>query len=1152
MALTVTATQGGTTNAGMAVSVLLYSNAASPAAQAAGGKTGSVSLGAAGATQLAITPNATGSRIVGAMTNGVQTLFTANAASTMLANSDSAIPSAWGTCKSSAATTSGTPVTIGASAPTTGQGQIALAEILASGGTLTENTGGEPAVATSTTLTALTTASFTPNPGDLLVLAVTTASGNSGSTTLTITNSGGLTFTSLVSIAGSFFGCNAIYVAQMPGGASSAGALPQPGGQQWRRRFRRRQIQPLAPSVPPPVPGVAALQGTGSLTANGEQDTAAGLDAAGTLAANGEQDTTAALDGAGSLLTGPTQSAPAGLDAAGSLIAGPTQSAPAALDAAGSLLATGSAGVSAALDAAGSVIAGSAQSDIAALHGTGSLITGPSLSAPATIDGTGSLITGATEQPGPVALDGIASLAAGSTIAPAEALDGAGSLLTGATEQPGPVALDAVGSIIAAGLASATATIDAAGSLIAGGTLIVPFDIVAAPWVGSSTTTRTNTVTSASFTPVGGSLLVALTGCGNENGVAQTGITVSDSVGGTWTQLVRKTVSGSGDASVWVKDAGASPSAQTVTVTMAPGTVLDVGVAVRQCLSALPAAQQTGVTANSSGTVSTVSLTPGTTNSQIMGAWGNGTATVTTANAATTFYGQTNDSGGSSEGAFEASALSVATVAQVLGYTATQAGTVFAAAEILPGVARAAVQGTGSLLTAATIAPVAGIDAAGSLLTAATIAPGASLTGTAALAVKATQGAPTALQGTGSLSSVGYSVNASLFGTGTLATAVILNSGAALDATGTLSEDVTLNSSAALTGTGTLPAAPGTVGGTALDAAGTLSTQDVQNVTTALTGTGSLTPKVTQAPGVALDGAGTVAAVGFAIGAALAGTGSVIASSTIRPVTLLSGTGSIATAAVQSPALEAFNFGTFPQIPNGSAITSVTVVINEWASTSAMNAATFELWDGTSARIGSTQIGTPSTSPYNLDSATFTGVTYSQLATLRVRIYANAGSSAQGDQELANSVSLTVAFTPSTNAAATVAVLKEATVFPAVTAVGQHNATATPGDSIPTFTSFPAVTAGQLSINGLPVILRAATVFPPVTASGVVNASITVSTLALAGTVVASIVTATSTGPDYAKSADIAAGTGTSVGTWTSVAGVIGPPDASEAVWTRP
>ena len=686
--MTVTATQGGSTNAGMAMGVLLYSNAQAPAAQVGG--TDATHTTTTGALQTAITPTATGSLVVGAMTNGINTTFTALASTTLKVNFNAGATASneIGTMVSSATTTSGTPVTIGASAPTNGTGgQIVLTEILSNGGTLTEDTANEPAAVTSTSALNLTTASFTPNPGDLLVLLVSTCGGNSGATTLTITNTGSLTFTSLVSSAASFYGCSAVYVAQMPGAG-----------------------------------GAAAVAGAGSLIAGG-------------------------------------------------------------------------------------------------------------------------------------------------TIAPVVALDAAGKLSTGATQTPG------------------------------GLTLI----------------------------------------------------------------------------------------------------------------------------------------------------------------------------------------------------------------------------GTGSLLT------------------------------------RGTTGSPTPLIAAASLSAVGYSVNAALVGTGTLANSVIENSGAALDAAASFVLGATETPGpVTLQGTGTLPAIPGTSGGAAVQGTGTLSNQLAVNQSAALTGTGSLIPKVTLAPGVLLDAAGTLTSFGFAIGAAIAGTGSVIANARIGGTALITGVASLLTAAVQSPALEAFGFGTFPQIPAGSAISSVTVVINEWSSTSAMNAPSFELWDGTSAKIGTTQIGTPSTSPYNLDSATFTGVTYAQLATLRVRIYANAGSAVQGDQELANSVSLTVAFTPSVNSTVAVAVLKEATTLPAVTTVGQHNATATAGSDIPVFTSFPAVTCGQLSNVIRPATLSCATVLPPVTAQGIINASITVSALTLASNVVACTVTTTSTGPGYAKSADIASGIGTSVGTWTTVSGVTGPPDSSEAVWTRP
>lgn len=205
-----------------------------------------------------------------------------------------------------------------------------------------------------------------------------------------------------------------------------------------------------------------------------------------------------------------------------------------------------------------------------------------------------------------------------------------------------------------------------------------------AAWAGSSTTTRTNVVTSASFTPAANSLLVVCTGCGNYSGATQTGVTVTGSAGGSWTQLVRGTVAASGDASVWVKDAGSSPPSQTVTVTMAPSTVRDVGLIVRQFTGAAPAAAQTGAHNTASGTVATVSVTPTVTGSQVVGAWGNANTTAAIPNAATTLYGQTVDSGGVAEGALEASALATAGVPQVLGYTVAKAGSVLAVAEILP------------------------------------------------------------------------------------------------------------------------------------------------------------------------------------------------------------------------------------------------------------------------------------------------------------------------------------------------------------------------------------------------------------------------------------------------------------------------------------
>jgi hypothetical protein len=258
MALTVTATQGGTTNPGMGLSVLLYANAAAPAAQVTGGKTGTKAFTTTGATQLAITPNSTGSVIAGALDTQIITAFTALASTTFTFNATVSGSGAMAGCKSSSLTTASTPVTIGSSAPATSEGQIALAEILASGGTITENTSGEPAAVTSSTLTALTTASFTPNPGDLLVVLVSTVGGND-TNTCTITNTGGLTFTNLVTANAQFYGLQGVWAAQMAGGAT---ATPAPlvkiqPGQAWKVKWvpqGPRQVTQSGPTVPPVPP----------------------------------------------------------------------------------------------------------------------------------------------------------------------------------------------------------------------------------------------------------------------------------------------------------------------------------------------------------------------------------------------------------------------------------------------------------------------------------------------------------------------------------------------------------------------------------------------------------------------------------------------------------------------------------------------------------------------------------------------------------------------------------------------------------------------------------------------------------------------------------------------------------------------------------
>ena len=189
-----------------------------------------------------------------------------------------------------------------------------------------------------------------------------------------------------------------------------------------------------------------------------------------------------------------------------------------------------------------------------------------------------------------------------------------------------------------------------------------------------------------SFTPAAGSLLVALCATGNYTGVTVTGVAVTDSVGGTWTQLVR---AGAGavlsDASVWVKDAGPSPVAQTVTFTISPSTVHACGLVVTQFSGTAPAASQTaGGHAAATGTVSSVAVTPAVTGSWTVGAFGGSNGTTVVANGSSILFGQTSSTSNVTQAAFEALFASTAGSPITLGITATQTAAAIAVAEILP------------------------------------------------------------------------------------------------------------------------------------------------------------------------------------------------------------------------------------------------------------------------------------------------------------------------------------------------------------------------------------------------------------------------------------------------------------------------------------
>lgn len=112
-----------------------------------------------------------------------------------------------------------------------------------------------------------------------------------------------------------------------------------------------------------------------------------------------------------------------------------------------------------------------------------------------------------------------------------------------------------------------------------------------------------------------------------------------------------------------------------------------------------------------------------------------------------------------------------------------------------------------------------------------------------------------------------------------------------------------------------------------------------------------------------------------------------------------------------SPGLEAWGFD-MSDVPSNATVDSVVIEINEFvASGTRMAAFTFELWDGTTARIDTVKTGTNTTSTTNIDGATITGVTRAQLATLRVRVYGHGGGTSTASSGSVDYIRMTVNYT---------------------------------------------------------------------------------------------------------------------------------------------
>jgi hypothetical protein len=185
--LTVTATQGGDTHAGTLLRVLVLDHAA------VAGTPNTATQSGVAAHQAAITTTEAGSVVAGAAVNGYSgEAMPADAGTTFLDNVlDTANGLNYATIQNAATGTPGAE-TVGTDASY--GGGVALLEVLPSGGSIAVD-ASSPAVADTTSGTAVTSPGFTPPTGTLLV-ALAAAGGITGDvTTLAVTDSYGLTWT---------------------------------------------------------------------------------------------------------------------------------------------------------------------------------------------------------------------------------------------------------------------------------------------------------------------------------------------------------------------------------------------------------------------------------------------------------------------------------------------------------------------------------------------------------------------------------------------------------------------------------------------------------------------------------------------------------------------------------------------------------------------------------------------------------------------------------------------------------------------------------------------------------------------------------------------------------------------------------------------
>ena len=287
--MTVTATMSG---ANAAEHIYLWIRVLTGATETGGASaTGIAASGGVGVTA-SLTPNFSNSLPLYAITaDNWGGSFTAATSNTI--DSGSSDPDDWGAGfgRYTGTVTGSSALTFGASGVggSCDYGTWACYEVPSSGGSTPSVDASSPALASATGSAArtVTSASFTPPAGSVVVaMACGGGFGTSGAMVMTITGTGGLTWTQRAGSATVTDQDSFVFTATVPGAGPVQPPQQQPGSRNWRLRHRRRQQVIPAALAGLPVAGAATLAGAGSISTAAVQGAGATLAGAGSIAAS--------------------------------------------------------------------------------------------------------------------------------------------------------------------------------------------------------------------------------------------------------------------------------------------------------------------------------------------------------------------------------------------------------------------------------------------------------------------------------------------------------------------------------------------------------------------------------------------------------------------------------------------------------------------------------------------------------------------------------------------------------------------------------------------------------------------------------------------------------------------------------------------------